>query len=271
MAIPPDVAARDLLRHVDPKDIEDRLYDAIKLNKPIADELLATVDIPLKIGTDSAGNKYVLCDYNRDADSYRSPYTNTYEPPIPKPTLPSEFLRQMEVMANRGFQAYLRQYFDYGVCSVYCWECDDNSFGVGVFIRKDIEARGQGPNALDGSISCTDVCQVVATDATRRNFCYSLVSSALVTVRWGCRMGRYVHLSGTVSENSVVENAASGTLDHLVTIGEIIEENAGKFVERIRGIYVSKMREILSYLKEDTENKVSQKAQDLLADGLKRG
>ena len=25
---------------------------------------------------------YLLCDYNRDGDSYRSPWTNEYDPPI---------------------------------------------------------------------------------------------------------------------------------------------------------------------------------------------
>jgi capping protein beta len=268
MTISPQFAARDLLRRVQPKDVEDRLYDAIKLNKSTAEELLATVDVPMKIGTDSKGNRYILCDYNRDGDSYRSPFTNTYHPSVSKPMQLPEYLRQMEIMANRGFQSYLRQYFDSGVCSVYCWECDGESFGVGVFIRKDIDQETIGQ--ITGSICCTDVCQVLKVDAGR-NFRYELVSSAMVEVKWPCRVGTAVALDGSVNEETIVEGEANGALDHLITIGGMIEGISDRFVERIRGIYVSKMKEILSYMKHDPENSVSQKAQDLLAGGLKLG
>jgi hypothetical protein len=50
-------AASDLLRHVDPHRIEDRLFEAVKLNPELTDELLSTVDFRLKVETDSKGNK----------------------------------------------------------------------------------------------------------------------------------------------------------------------------------------------------------------------
>ena len=28
------------------------------------------------------GREFLLCEYNKDGDSYRSPWTNTYFPPI---------------------------------------------------------------------------------------------------------------------------------------------------------------------------------------------
>ena len=37
----------------------------------MTDDLLNTVDQPLQLAKDSKGNAYLLCDYNRDGDSYR--------------------------------------------------------------------------------------------------------------------------------------------------------------------------------------------------------
>jgi hypothetical protein len=173
----------------------------------------------------------------------------------------------MEVVANRGFQSYLRQYFDFGVLSVYCWEADDDAFGVGVFIRKDIDAAARAQ--ISGSISCGDVCEVRRLSRRRRKFQYSLASSAVVSVSWKSRIGQAVTLNGSVADSHELEKEAASPLDHLVTIGQMIEGNADRFVEKIRGIYASRMREILSYMKVDSHNQGLQTAQDFIADGLK--
>jgi capping protein beta len=265
----PEEAGRDLIRHTDPKGVEERIFEVIKLNPATTEDILAQIDVPLKTATDSAGNQYVLCDYNRDSDSYRSPFTNAYLPALPKGIVLPDDLREMEVMANRGFQSYLRQYFDSGVISVYCWECDNHAFGVGVFVKKDITGAAQGLNQISGSISCSDVCEVRAVSRQQKLYRYSLVSSAIVARHWSCRSGKPIALGGNVNDAREADGVAAKNLDHLVTIGGMIEANADRFVEKIRGIYASKMREILSYMKVDTERGVSQKAQDLVAGGLK--
>ena len=45
--------------------------DLIDLAPDLTDDLLNTVDQPLQLAKDSKGNSYLLCDYNRDGDSYR--------------------------------------------------------------------------------------------------------------------------------------------------------------------------------------------------------
>lgn len=57
------------------------------------------------------GRDYLLCDYNRDGDSWRSPWSNEFEPPLSaeegyEGTKPSERVRAMEVRANEGFDVY---------------------------------------------------------------------------------------------------------------------------------------------------------------------
>ena len=64
--------ALDLMRRLPPQQIEKNLSDLIDLVPDLCEELLSSIDQPLKIATDKkVGKDYLLCDYNRDGDSYR--------------------------------------------------------------------------------------------------------------------------------------------------------------------------------------------------------
>jgi capping protein beta len=55
------------------------------------------------------GRDFLYCDYNRDGDSYRSPWSNEFEPPIEDEdggTKPSERLRQLEVKMGEAMDVY---------------------------------------------------------------------------------------------------------------------------------------------------------------------
>ena len=59
-------------RRLPPTKIEANLNALLDLCPEYADDLLGSVDQPLKILTDkSNGRDYLACDYNRDGDSYR--------------------------------------------------------------------------------------------------------------------------------------------------------------------------------------------------------
>eukprot|EP00079_Xenopus_tropicalis_P031697 XP_017945468.1 PREDICTED: F-actin-capping protein subunit beta [Xenopus tropicalis] len=65
--------ALDLMRRLPPQQIEKNLSDLIDLVPSLCEDLLSSVDQPLKIARDKVvGKDYLLCDYNRDGDSYRS-------------------------------------------------------------------------------------------------------------------------------------------------------------------------------------------------------
>uniref|UniRef100_A0A4W3GCQ8 F-actin-capping protein subunit beta n=1 Tax=Callorhinchus milii TaxID=7868 RepID=A0A4W3GCQ8_CALMI len=73
----------------------------------LCEDLLSSVDQPLKIARDkTVGKDYLLCDYNRDGDSYRSPWSNRYDPPLDDGAMPSSRLRKLEVEANAAFDQY---------------------------------------------------------------------------------------------------------------------------------------------------------------------
>jgi capping protein (actin filament) muscle Z-line, beta len=62
----------DLMRRLPPTNVENNVKTLIEMCPDDADELLGSVDQPLKVLLDKAtGREYLACDYNRDGDSYR--------------------------------------------------------------------------------------------------------------------------------------------------------------------------------------------------------
>merc|ERR1719223_2702111 len=113
----------NIMRRMPPSKIEHNLAGLLNLvddDEDTVEELLQRVDQPLQLETDSStGKSFLLCDYNRDGDSYRSPWSNKYFPAMDDGFLPSSKLRDMEVEANDLFDTYRKLYFEGGTSSVY--------------------------------------------------------------------------------------------------------------------------------------------------------
>jgi hypothetical protein len=143
----------DLLRRLDPKHTTDHLNSLISLVPSLTEDLLSSVDQPLTITRcRKTGRDYLLCDYNRDGDSYRSPWSGEFETPLGgsgaggvdeqgnnegagEGAVPSERVRKMEIRANEAFDVYRELYYEGGVSSVYFWNLDDGFAGV-VLLKK---------------------------------------------------------------------------------------------------------------------------------------
>ena len=56
----------------------------------------------------TTGRDFLCCDYNRDGDSWRSPWSNEFDPELEEGegVYPSEKLRKIEVRANEAFDVY---------------------------------------------------------------------------------------------------------------------------------------------------------------------
>ena len=61
-------------------------------------------------------------DYLTLAQFHRSPWSNTYDPPLEDGAMPSDRLRKLELDANQAFDQYRDMYFEGGVSSVYLWD-----------------------------------------------------------------------------------------------------------------------------------------------------
>lgn len=62
----------DLMRRLPPTHVEENVSALVGMCPDYADDLLGSVDQPLKVMVDRAtGKEYLACDYNRDGESYR--------------------------------------------------------------------------------------------------------------------------------------------------------------------------------------------------------
>lgn len=62
----------NLMRRMPPDNVQKDLCGLLNLAPFATEEILQRVDQPLQEAVDPAnGRKYLLCDYNRDGDSYR--------------------------------------------------------------------------------------------------------------------------------------------------------------------------------------------------------
>ncbi|EPS60066.1 hypothetical protein M569_14738 [Genlisea aurea] len=103
-------AAMGLMRRIPPKHTETALSALLSLLPHHSSDLLSQVDQPLQVLCDAdSGKEFILCEYNRDADSYRSPWSNQYHPPLDDALYPSPELRKLEVEANDIFSIYCDQ------------------------------------------------------------------------------------------------------------------------------------------------------------------
>lgn len=117
----------DLLRRLPPTRVEANVEALADLAPEYADDLYANTDQPLRaLHDEAAGRAFLGCDYNRDGDSFRSPWTDTYIPPAPGAPQPSARLRNLEVQLNGAFDTYREMYYEGGISSVYLWDLSED-------------------------------------------------------------------------------------------------------------------------------------------------
>ena len=98
---------RDLLRRLSPRSTTTSLTSICQLVPSLTEDLLSTVDQPLQTRRCAkTGRDYLLCDYTRDGDCWRSPWSNEFEPELEDGTRPSERVRRLEVKAGEAFDVY---------------------------------------------------------------------------------------------------------------------------------------------------------------------
>lgn len=111
-----------------------------KITPSLAEDFLSSVDQPLGVKVcQKTKKKYLICDYNRDGDSYRSPWSGDYEPFISDGPVPSTNLRKLEVLANDSFDIYRDLYYEGGISSVYLWDQDSGFAGVALLKKSTFD------------------------------------------------------------------------------------------------------------------------------------
>jgi len=236
--------ALDLMRRLPPQQIEKNLSDLIDLVPDLCEDLLSSIDQPLKVATDKkVGKDYLLCDYNRDGDSYRSPWTNTYEPPLEDGAMPSERLRKLEIEANTAFDQYRELYFEGGVSSVYLWDLDAGFAGV-ILIKK----AGDGSKKIKG---CWDSIHVVEVQekSSGRSAHYKLTSTSMLWLQTNRVGSGTMNLGGSLTRQIEQDASVSEASPHIANIGKMVEEMENKIRNTMEEIYFGKTRDVVGGLR----------------------
>ncbi|KAL1465823.1 hypothetical protein WDU94_005360 [Cyamophila willieti] len=227
--------ALDLMRRLPPQQIEKNLSDLIDLVPGLCEDLLSSVDQPLKIARDNEiGKDYLLCDYNRDGDSYRSPWSNVYDPP-----LEDVYLWDLD----HGFAGNLISFIEGGVSSVYLWDLDHGFAGV-ILIKK----AGDGSRKIQG---CWDSIHVVEVQEkpTGRNAHYKLTSTVMLWLQTNKIASGKMNLGGSLTRQIEMDAQVSETSPHIANIGRMVEEMENKIRNTLNEIYFGKTKDIVNGLR----------------------
>ncbi|MCL4128102.1 UNVERIFIED_CONTAM: hypothetical protein GTU68_056115 [Idotea baltica] len=236
--------ALDLMRRLPPQQIERNLSDLIDLVPSLCEDLLSSVDQPLKVARDKhSGKDYLLCDYNRDGDSYRSPWSNTYDPPLEDGAMPSDRLRKLELDANTAFDQYRDMYFEGGVSSVYLWDLE-HGFASVILIKK----AGDGSKKIKGCWDSIHVVEVIEKSSGRSAH-YKLTSTAMLWLQTNKQGSGTMNLGGSLTRQTEQDNPVSESAPHIANIGRMVEDMENKIRNTLNEIYFGKTKDIVNGLR----------------------
>ncbi|KAG6438200.1 hypothetical protein SASPL_103137 [Salvia splendens] len=245
-------AAMGLMRRIPPKHSEAALSALLSLLPHHSADLLSQVDQPLQVLCDvDSGKEFILCEYNRDADSYRSPWSNKYHPPLDDGLYPSQELRKLEMEANDVFTVYCDQYYEGGTSSVYIWENEDEGF-IGCFlIKKDGSRTADGRRGYleEGSWEAIHVIEVVPLDEATARYC--LTSSVMLSLTTNDESSGAFSLSGSIRRQMNMDLPVDE--GHLCNMGRMVEEMESKLRYSLDQVYFGKTKEMICTLRPPSE------------------
>ncbi|TIA69955.1 F-actin capping protein [Aureobasidium pullulans] len=248
----------DLLRRLNPKNTATNLSAICSLVPEHEEELLASVDQPLEVRRcKKTGRDYLLCDYNRDGDSYRSPWSNEFDPPVEDAEMSSERVRRLEVRANEAFDVYrelekdtmetraLRlkgeyRYYEGGTSSVYLWNLDDGFAGV-VLLKKS-----SSQTAASGAWDSIHVLEVAERGRTAK---YKLTSTVILNLGTkGDALGS-LDLAGNMTRQVEADMPVDADETHVANIGKLVEDMELKMRNLLQEVYFGKAKDVVGDLR----------------------
>jgi capping protein beta len=240
-------ASLSLMRRLPPSKIEQNLNGLLNLLPEESEELLQRVDQPLQEATDpETGRKYLLCDYNRDGDSHRSPWSNKYDPHLEEGEgfYPSERVRAMEVEFNELFDAYRELYFEGGTSSVYLWDLD-NGFAGCFLIKKKVDSDRYVKSGCWDSIHVVEA--VESDDKSRAT--YKLTTTVMLSMIVDKADVGETNWSGTLTRQAELNSVVNETKTHFFNIGRMIEDLETDMRTNLNELYIMKTREIVNSIR----------------------
>ncbi|WWC89736.1 uncharacterized protein L201_004661 [Kwoniella dendrophila CBS 6074] len=277
----------DLLRRLPPTRVEENVNTLCDLAPEYADDLLGNVDQPLKILTDSEkGRDFLGCDYNRDGDSFRSPWSNNYLPNSTGGPIPSNRLRELEISLNSAFDTYREMYFEGGISSVYLWDLEDDpgqgkeiSF-AGVVLMKKVLSKPSSQSDLPETTptGSWDSLHVFECQERGRSAKYKLTSTVMLVLETKTlakpqgiknidenqvKGNGGVTLSGSMTRQAEVDYPLTNSAGHIPNIGRMVEDMEIKMRNLLSSVYFGKTKDVINDLRSQSGLELKSK-EDLL-------
>jgi capping protein beta len=206
--------------------------------------LLNTVDLPTKPAVcPVTSREYLVCDYNRDGDSYRSPWSGEYDPPT-EGLKPSEERRKLEVVANEAFDTYRSLYYEGGVSSVYVWDVPEGGFMAAVLIKKETEAEG----LRSGQWDAIHVIEVSVVDI---NATYKLTTTVILHLDSVVPKLDEFMLAGSITRQNeqTIPLTTSSNSEHVANMGRLVEEMESRMRNNLQEIYFGKTHDLVNEIR----------------------
>ncbi|KAI0267727.1 F-actin capping protein beta subunit [Gloeopeniophorella convolvens] len=249
----------DLMRRLPPTNIEANVDALMQISPDYADDLSGNVDQPLKLRVDRAsGKEYLACVYNQDGDSYRSPWSNEYDPPTEDGPVPPPKLRKLEIAANEAFDTYREMYYEGGVSSVFLWDLEDGGFAGVVLLKKTLAPAS--PAEPSGSWDSIHVFETVERGRQAHYKLTSTVMLQLVTRRESAtgapeaaapawKHDGQVSLSGSMTRQTEQDHPVQDATSHVQNVGRMVEDMEIKMRNLLQEVYFGKTRDVVHDLR----------------------
>ncbi|KAI4195332.1 MAG: hypothetical protein LQ350_007258 [Teloschistes chrysophthalmus] len=234
-------SALDLLRRLPPHSTSTNLNRICALAPDLTEDLLSSVDQPLQTRQCKKTKRdYLLCDYNRDGDSYRSPWSNEFEPDVEDAEFPSERVRKMEIRMGEAVEIYRDLYYEGGVSSVYFWDLDDGFAGV-VLLKKTT-----GKGSSEGGWDSIHVFEAI--DRPRMSH-YKLTSTVILHLSTGNDALGDMDLGGNMTRQIEQDMPVHDDASHIVNVGKLVEDMELKMRNLLQEVYFGKAKDIVGELR----------------------
>ncbi|KAL9130827.1 MAG: hypothetical protein Q9217_001079 [Psora testacea] len=247
-------SALDLLRRLPPSSTTTSLNRICALAPHLTEDLLSSVDQPLEIRRcKKTGRDYLLCDYNRDGDAWRSPWSNEFDyhggadgaeagaaDEEEEGVKPSERVRKMEVAMGEAVEVYRELYYEGGVSSVYFWDLDDGF--AGVVLLKKTTPKGKSEGGWD-SIHVFE-----AIDRARTAH-YKLTSTVILRLSTANEALGDMDLSGNMTRQIEQDMPVTDDSSHIVNVGKLVEDMELKMRNLLQEVYFGKAKDVVGDLR----------------------
>jgi len=260
-------SALNIVRRINPKNSSENLKSLISISPDVEEHLLQRIDQPFTVSKDDFGNSFIECEYNRDGNSYRSPFSNKYIPSLPSSNFfPSYPLREIELLFNKKLNLYTDLYYDSEtVGSAYFWDLDKESFACAVVIRNEVAGKRvtqenytQSKSLTSGEWNSINVVEVTKVEEDKYKYkCFSTVYIYLNT-----NLDEKKKDTAEINGFNTYSNEVQKTVDlknlkhcHVVNIGELVESNETEIRNNIMDVFLARMDDAISNVAEKVKDK----------------